>query len=129
MNGAWVDNTGDNLTWHDFFRYATAESFFVDQSESYWLQYWDANDLLALLDTWQRGDISQVFHQRGLEKALQGIRARVLLMPSNTDPLFKIEESKIEMSLLPRGELSVINSLWGHFDVVFISRRIAELLN
>jgi hypothetical protein len=56
------------------------------------------------------------------------------------------------MSRLPRGELSVINSLWGHFgkwsndsgimlgpgegsfnfwfaDVVFISRRIAEFLN
>jgi len=36
---------------------------FIEQSESYWLQFWDANDLLALLDTWHRGDVSQVFHR------------------------------------------------------------------
>ncbi|KAF9225170.1 alpha/beta hydrolase fold protein [Gyrodon lividus] len=118
--------------------YATAESFFVDQSESYWLQFWDANDLLALLNTLQRGDVSQVLHDGDLEKALRGIRARVLLMPSRTDPLFKVEDSEIELSLLLHGELSVIDSLWGHFgtgnsvcqpDVVFVSSKVAEFLN
>ncbi|KAI9566397.1 Alpha/Beta hydrolase protein [Boletus coccyginus] len=117
--------------------YLTAESFFVEQSESYWLQFWDANDLLALLETWQRGDVSQVFHRGDLEETLGSIHAKVLLMPSKTDPLFKVEESQMEVSLLPRGELQVIDSLWGHFagssvhspDIEFISRRIDTFLS
>ena len=62
---------------------------------------------------------------------LKSIRAKVLLMPSKTDPLFKVcyldtrssfvnvkmqvEDSRMEASLLPHGELQVIDSLWGHF--------------
>ncbi|KIJ66603.1 hypothetical protein HYDPIDRAFT_86181 [Hydnomerulius pinastri MD-312] len=117
--------------------YPTVESFFTDQAESYWLKYWDANDLLALLDTWQRGDVSQVFDGGNLEKTLRNIRAKVLLMPSTTDSFFKVEDSEIEASLLPNGKLCVINSLWGHYagycvsqtDVEFISKNIAEFLN
>ena len=43
----------------NFARYSTVESFFIEQSESYWLQFWNANDLLTRLDTWQRGDLQE----------------------------------------------------------------------
>ena len=87
----------------DFVRYSTAESFFIEQSESYWLQFWDANDLLALLETWQRGDVSQVFHRGDLEATLESIHAKVLLMPSKTDPLFKVcDLDKCNVSFLMR---------------------------
>ncbi|KAF9237082.1 Alpha/Beta hydrolase protein [Melanogaster broomeanus] len=116
--------------------YPTAESFYIDHAETFWLQYWDANDMLTVMNTWQRGDVSQLF-DGDLEKALGSISARVLLMPSRTDPLFRWEDNEIEVSLLPRGELSVIDSLWGHFagsimhqpDVELVSRKIAEFLN
>ncbi|KAH7886368.1 Alpha/Beta hydrolase protein [Phlebopus sp. FC_14] len=116
--------------------YPTLESFFADQAESFFLRYWDANDLLSLLETWQRGDISQVFDGGDLAKTLKGIRAKVLLMPCKTDPFFKVEDSEIELSWLSHGQLVPIDSLWGHnagfsvcrTDIEFITGQIAEFL-
>ena len=47
---------------------------------------WDANDLLCLLSTWQKGDIT-VYNPEdkgSLEKALARIEAKCLIMPSRT---------------------------------------------
>ena len=46
---------------------------------------WDANDMLALLETWQRGDVS-----RGgdLGAALGAVKAKALIMPCRTDLYF-----------------------------------------
>ncbi|KAJ7647687.1 Alpha/Beta hydrolase protein [Roridomyces roridus] len=79
---------------------------------------WDAHDLLCLLQTWQRGDIS-IFgpeEEKGdLAKALARIKAKVLVMPSRTDMYFPPEDSEFEVKHLQHGELQVIESIWGHF--------------
>ncbi|PNS20540.1 hypothetical protein CAC42_5990 [Sphaceloma murrayae] len=77
---------------------------------------WDANDLLCLMQTWQRGDVSRVGPEGDgdLSKALARIEAKVLLMPCRTDCYFPPEDSEEEMKSLKRGTLRVIESVWGH---------------
>ena len=51
---------------------------------------WDANDMLALAETWQRGDISTVRDRRDggdFANSLRAITAKALIMPCKTDLL------------------------------------------
>lgn len=76
---------------------------------------WDANDLLAKLDTWQSGDIAEhPLYGGDFEAALAAIKARAIVMPSRTDLYFPPEDSDIEVSHMPNAELRVIESIWGH---------------
>ena len=87
-----------------------------DYLEAEWTHGLDANDALRLLWMWQDGDIA-VYHpedQGSLPKALGRIKARVLVMPSRTDMYFPPEDSQEEVTHLKRGELRVIESIWGH---------------
>lgn len=81
----------------------------------------DANDLLWLLGTWQKGDVTLYNERDGttgevgdLGAALGKLKARVLVMPSRTDLYFPPEDSEIEVGLLPKGEFSCIETIWGH---------------
>ena len=47
-------------------------------------------------------------------RALQAIRARVLLMPGRTDLYFPVADNALEMAHLARAELRPIPSIWGH---------------
>ncbi|KAJ7072696.1 Alpha/Beta hydrolase protein [Mycena amicta] len=79
---------------------------------------WDAHDLLAMIYTWQNGDISKFGpeEERGdLAKALGRIKAKALIMPSRGDFYFPPEDSEEEVKYLKYGELKVIESIWGHF--------------
>jgi homoserine O-acetyltransferase len=52
-------------------------------------QAWDANDLLCMLWSWQRADISDnPRFERDLARALAAISARSVLMPASTDLTF-----------------------------------------
>ena len=48
----------------------------------------NANDLTAMLDTWQIGDVGRD-RPGGYAGALQSIRARTVVMPSTTDAYFR----------------------------------------
>jgi homoserine O-acetyltransferase len=98
----------------------------------------DANDLLSQLDTWQRADISAnpVF-EGDFKRALGAIKARAIVMPGATDLYFTAEDSAYEVSCMPRAELRVVPSIWGHRaggpaspkeDVVFVETAVRELL-
>ncbi|KAK7057585.1 AB hydrolase-1 domain-containing protein [Favolaschia claudopus] len=79
---------------------------------------WDAHDLLCMLKTWQKGDISRFGSEEDkgdLAKALGRIKARCLIMPSRSDFYFPPEDSEEEVKHLKYGELKVIESIWGHF--------------
>ena len=97
----------------------------------------DANNLLAMLATWQAADISADPRFNGdIEKALAAIIAKALVMPCRTDLYFPPEDSEIEVALLPDAKLRVIPSIWGHMaggginpdDVQFIDAGLKELL-
>jgi len=76
---------------------------------------WDANDLLAKLLTWQRGDISANARYGGdFERALGAIRARAILVPCTTDLYFPPEDNAIEARHMPNAALRPFASPWGH---------------
>ena len=97
----------------------------------------DANDLLAMVATWQAADIGA--HPRfdgSLSAALAAIRSRAFVMPSRTDLYFPPEDSQIEVALMPNAELRVIPSIWGHLaggganadDTAWLDEQLRELL-
>ena len=90
---------------------------------------WDANDLLAMLWTWQNADLAP--------EALQNITARTIIMPSTTDMYFTLEEAKIETVQIPNAELRPIISDYGHCagapgllpaETLFLEQAIQDLL-
>jgi homoserine O-acetyltransferase len=116
----------------------------VPSMEAFLTQAWepsfqahDANNLLAMLATWQAADISDDPRFDGdLARALAAITARAMVMPCRTDLYFPPEDSEIEVASMPNAEPRVIPSVWGHMaggglnpeDARFIDAALAELL-
>lgn len=95
--------------------YASLEDFLVGFWEG-WLLEKDANNLLAMLWTWQNGDISNnPLYGGDFKKALGAIKAKAYVVPSSTDLYFPPEDSAIEVAHMPNAELKVIETYWGHF--------------
>ncbi len=75
----------------------------------------DANDLLAMLWTWQHADISANTRFRGdFLAALGAIEARAIVMPGETDLYFTVADSEFEVTHMPHAELRPIRSPLGH---------------
>lgn len=70
-----------------------------------------AANLYAQALTWSEADISG---GGDLPAALAAIRARVLLMPGETDLYFRVADNAAELPHLACGELLPIPSVWGH---------------
>ncbi|TFY64089.1 hypothetical protein EVJ58_g2849 [Rhodofomes roseus] len=117
--------------------YPTMEAWLREAWEGRYIMYWDANDMVALLLTWQNGDVSLVRDGGDFETCLHSIKAKALIMPCKTDLYFCPEDSEVEVSLLQNAQLTVIDSVWGHVaggsanptDVKFLTARIKEFLN
>lgn len=115
---------------------ASIEDFLVIQ-EGRRLQR-DANDLLAMLWSWQYADISaNPIYQGDFPKALARIKARALLMPCRSDLYFPPEDNAAEVRHMSNAELRPIPSIWGHMagspganppDTAFIDTALKELL-
>ena len=98
----------------------------------------DANNLLAMLWSWQQGDISaNPLYNGDFEKALGAISAKAIVMPSQTDLYFPPEDNAWEVRHMPNAELRPIPSIWGHMagspgvnavDTAFIDHALKELL-
>lgn len=99
---------------------------------------WDANDLLAMMEAWYCGDISDhPRYNQDFSAALGAIAARSLIMPCATDLYFTPEDNALEVAQMPNAELRVIDSVWGHYAggpgrnreaTAVIEAAIAELL-
>jgi homoserine O-acetyltransferase/O-succinyltransferase len=97
----------------------------------------DANDLLAMLWSWQNADISANARFNGdLDAALAAIRARAVVMPSETDLYFPVADNAAEVARMPSARLQPIPSIWGHMaasglnpvDAAFIDAELRALL-
>jgi homoserine O-acetyltransferase len=98
----------------------------------------DANNLCALIATWQNADISDnPLYGGDLNRALGAIKADALIMPSETDLYFPMEDSRLEVERLRHGRLLPIPSIWGHragnnpahtADADFVNRSVARFL-
>jgi homoserine O-acetyltransferase/O-succinyltransferase len=74
-----------------------------------------AANCYAQLVTWSNGDISaNPLYDGDLTRALSSIRARVLLLPSETDLYFRVADNAAELMHLENAEMRVIPSIWGH---------------
>jgi homoserine O-acetyltransferase len=98
----------------------------------------DANDLLAMLWTWQHADLGANDRFKGnLTAALGAIAPRAIVMPSETDLYFRVRDSELEVRHMPNAELRPIPSIWGHAagrgtnpaDNQFIDAALRELLS
>ena len=94
-----------------------------------------AADLYAELQTWTHADISA---GGDLARALRAIRARVLLLPGETDLYFRVADNAAELPHLAAGELRPIPSIWGHragnpstnpADLAFLRAAVREWLD
>src|SRR6266542_1637428 len=97
----------------------------------------DANDLLAMLWTWQHADISANERYGGdFAAALGAITARAIVMPSETDLYFRARDNELAVERMPNAVLRPIPSIWGHAaglganppDNAFIDAALKELL-
>lgn len=117
--------------------FSSLEDFLVAFWEGFFLPK-DANNLLAMLWTWQNGDISaNELYGGDYKKALGAIKAKAYVMPGRTDLYFPPEDSENEVSNMPNATFIPIESVWGHFaggpgtspvDVKFLDDKLKELL-
>ena len=99
----------------------------------------DANDLLSMISTWQANDLADnARHGGDWVAALAAIRATAIVMPCRTDLYFPPEDSEAAVRHMPKAELRVIESVWGHRaggpgtdpkDIAFIETAIRDLLD
>ena len=127
-----------------FFREELYRELGHDTMDDYLRDYWepmflarDANNMLAMIWTWQHADISaNEIYKGDFEKALGAITAKSFIMPGETDLYFQAADSAYEVKHMPNAELRPIPSLYGHLaagdkdpaDTKFINDAINELL-
>lgn len=116
------------------FGHPTLDDFLTDFWEAYFTAR-DANNMILQMWTWILGDISdQPLYGGDFEKALGAIKAKAIVMPSETDQYFPPVDNENEVALMPNAELRVIPSVLGHFapfnpeDQKFIDVAINDLL-
>jgi len=92
----------------------TLEEFLTDKWEPGYHET-GAPNLYAQALTWLHGDISDnELYGGDLVKALNAIRASVLLLPGRTDLYFPAADNALDLPHMFRGELRPIPSIWGH---------------
>lgn len=128
----------------EWFRQRCWEQVGSASLQEYLDKYWggedgDANDLLALLWTWQQGNVT-VYHPEdggNLAKTLGRIEAKCLIMPCRTDQYFPPEDNEEEVKHLRYGSFKCIETIWGHIagggnstadDTKFMIEQIAAFL-
>ena len=124
---------GSSQEWwrQELFRRSGAESVeaWIANSEQNWLSG-DANDLLAQATTWQTHNVGDTGEFSGdLEAALRSIKARVLMMPAETDLYFPPEDAIYESQFISDVELLQIPTVWGHSAGLGINPEDVTFLN
>lgn len=105
-----------------FYREETYLALGFDSLEDFIVRDWEArfhhhdgNDLLTMIHTWQDADISSIAPFNGkLSQTLAAITAQALVMPSETDLYFPVEDSRREVAAMKNARLLPIHTIWGH---------------
>ncbi len=98
----------------------------------------DANNLLAMMQTWQSADIAaDPVHGGDFERALSRIRCPTIIMPTRTDQIFPLTDFRDLAANMKNAELMVLDSVWGHRagapnsdpkDIALVDKAIKRLL-
>jgi homoserine O-acetyltransferase/O-succinyltransferase len=117
--------------------FTSLEDFLVGFWEGFFLDRRDPNNLLAMLWTWQNGDIGSTPGFDGDHvAALRSIKADTISLPAEKDLYFPPEDEEYASQFIPNGEFRVIPGVWGHFaggganpvDTKYIDDVLKELL-
>ena len=117
--------------------FTSLEDFLVGFWEGFFLDRRDPNNLLAMLWTWQNGDVGATPGFDGDHvAALRSIKADTISLPAEKDLYFPPEDEQYASQFIPNGEFRVIPGVWGHFaggganpvDTKFIDDVLKELL-
>ena len=109
----------------------------IEFAKSVFMQH-DANDLVAMAETWRAGNPgANPVYEGDFAEAMGAIRARGLVMPCDTDLYFRLSDNEEEVALLNDAELAPIRSDFGHLAgggldaeaIRFIDSRIKTLLD
>lgn len=128
-----------------FYRQRIYTQFGYTSLQDYLVRGWEANyrqrdphNLLAMLETWLRCDVSDnPIYGGDYQRALEAIRAKTLIMPSATDLYFTPEDCAVEAELIPQATYQPIPSIWGHRagnpaqnpeDEIFIRQAVESLV-
>ncbi|NEQ98112.1 MAG: alpha/beta fold hydrolase [Cyanothece sp. SIO2G6] len=129
-----------------YYRAAPYREWGYDSLEDYLLRSWEAgyrqrdpHNLLAMIETWLRCDVSDnPVYEGDYTQAMQAITAQTLVMPATTDLYFTPEDCEVEAQLIAHSQYQPIPSIWGHRagnpyqnpeDEAFIREAIAHLLS
>jgi homoserine O-acetyltransferase len=117
--------------------YSSLEDYLIRDWEASFLRR-DASNLLSMLETWKRSNISDnEKHGGDLTAALRSITAKALIMPGENDLYFTADDSRAEAAMIPNAQFRPIPSVWGHragnparnpADQQILKSAIAELL-
>jgi homoserine O-acetyltransferase len=109
---------------------ATDELDLVDSFSNTELNDWAPMDYYHQFDTWLNTDVSNHPKFKGdLGEALRAIEVPALIMPCDRDMYFRVEDNELEVSLMPRAELRVIQSAWGHICGMSMNPEDDALIN
>lgn len=128
-----------------FYRQRLYLSLGYTSLEDYLLRSWevgyrkrDPHNLLTMIETWLRCDISDnSLYDGDYPQAMAAIQAKTLVMPSTTDLYFTPEDCAAEAELISRSTYLPIPSIWGHRagnpyqnppDEAFIRQAVEALL-
>ncbi|KAI0408016.1 homoserine acetyltransferase family protein [Xylaria palmicola] len=93
------------------------EGFMVGFWEA-WALSKDPENMMVMLDTWQSADCSnQDAYGGDFELAMRSIKAKTLVLPSDTDLYFPPEDSVYEVACMSPGigKCIAFPSIWGHW--------------
>jgi homoserine O-acetyltransferase/O-succinyltransferase len=109
--------------------YPTLADFLSRFFENFFLPF-DANNLLAQIQTWQTHNVGDTPGFNGDHKqALASITAKAVVIPCQTDLYFPPEDSAEEVACMPNAALTVIPSIWGHFAGLGLSAADVECID
>ena len=104
--------------------FSSLDEFMTGFMEGYFLPM-DPNNLLTQAWKWQRGDISR--HTGGdLKAALARIKAKVMVMPIETDLIFPPAVCEAEAKMIPNSQFRVIQSKAGHLGLFAVEPTYLE---
>ncbi len=99
---------------HESLGYSGITDYLADTWDKVFMHR-DPHNLLSLLDTWQRCDISANSRFDGdLGAALSAITARTVHMASSTDLYFRAHDIRAEAAAMPNGTFAELKTVWGH---------------
>lgn len=105
-----------------FYREGLYYSLGYKSLEDYLTRAWEATyrkrdprNLIAMIDTWLRCDVSHnPTYQGDYFQAMGAIQAQTLVMPATTDLYFTPDDCALEAALIPQADYRPIPSIWGH---------------